>query len=77
MLFHHAKIGKYAFSSCKKLQKVEILSDSKLQIIDDNAFFDSRIKSIKIPSNATWIGANAFSLCYNLQRVEMPADSKL
>ena len=43
-------IGEEAFSGCEKLEVIEIPENSNLQIIDKNAFFGSKITSIRIPS---------------------------
>ena len=42
-------IGKCAFSSCKKLQHVEIEHDSKLQYIEQDAFENTSIQNIPVP----------------------------
>ena len=67
----------YAFDGCTKLQQVDISDESKLRIIDNNAFSRSSIKSIKITSQVTRIGENAFSSCLNLKFIEFANDSKL
>lgn len=36
---------------------------SQLQIINSSAFFDTKIKIIKIPQHVKEIGVNAFSYC--------------
>ncbi|KAK8838499.1 hypothetical protein M9Y10_033127 [Tritrichomonas musculus] len=46
-------IGKCAFSSCKKLQHVEIENDSKLQYIEQDAFENTSIQNIPVPSCLT------------------------
>ena len=46
-------IGKCAFSSCKKLQHVEIEHDSKLQYIEQDAFENTSIQNIPVPSCLT------------------------
>ncbi|KAK8871513.1 hypothetical protein M9Y10_007242 [Tritrichomonas musculus] len=70
-------IDQYAFSGCKYLSKVEIESDSKLRIIDENAFSFSAIKSIIFPSKLTHIGESAFESCKLLNRIEFRKDSEL
>ena len=50
--------------------KIDFANDSKLQIIENQAFFSSSIERIKIPSNLLKIGKNAFSFCQNLQKLQ-------
>ena len=42
------------------LKKIEFADDSKLQIIDDYAFYQASIESISIPSQVIRIGNHAF-----------------
>lgn len=44
-------ISKYSFANCKKLKKIEFEKDSKIEIIESNAFKNSSIESISIPSS--------------------------
>lgn len=60
-----------------KLTKVEFSPDSKLRIIEKNAFAYTSIESISIPSHVTKINENAFSNCNHLKNVEIPPDSEL
>ena len=48
-------IGPSSFNQCNKLQNVNFLKDSKLQTIDEAAFYESSIKHISIPINVTLI----------------------
>ncbi|KAK8890751.1 hypothetical protein M9Y10_035536 [Tritrichomonas musculus] len=66
-----------SFDNCKQIQKVEFLNDSKLEIIEDESFFNSSIRTIKISSKVTKIGSNAFFKCEKLQRIEISNDSEL
>lgn len=43
-------IGPYSFTLCKNLHEVTFSNDSKLEIIDKNAFAESSIESICFPS---------------------------
>ena len=70
-------IGSFAFSSCKKLKKVEFSENSNLQIIEKYAFFQSSIESIIIPKNVTKICDYAFSWCRSLRKVEIAEHSNL
>lgn len=46
-------IGKGAFQYCKKLEKIEIPSNSKIKKIEKYAFLNCQFRSILIPSNAS------------------------
>ena len=70
-------IGQYAFNCCYRIQKPEISNESKLQIIEKDAFSYSSVYRFTIPSKITKIGGNAFSSCEQLQYVDIPLDSKL
>ena len=39
------------FSECKNLSRIEILKDSKLEVIGSNSFYNTKIESIFLPSN--------------------------
>lgn len=72
------KIGKYAFKSCRLLKKFEIPDDSKLEIIEEGAFFGSfQLESFKFPSELTIIGEKSFSFCRQLKSIEFAQNSKL
>ena len=51
------------------LKKIEFADDSKLQIIDDYAFYNTSIESISIPSHVNQIGKCAFG-CFFLNIIE-------
>lgn len=70
------QIGSSAFSNCKQLTSVLFESDSKLQKICENAFYESSIDSISIPSSVIEIDQYALS-CNNLRNVTFQEDSKL
>lgn len=70
-------IGSFAFNNCKKLQKVEFTTDSKLEIIKDNSFSFLMIKDFTVPKTLTQIGQYAFEQCKKLEIFEIPVDSKL
>lgn len=70
-------IQSYAFEYCEHLQEIEIPSDSKLRIIEDNAFYLTAIESINIPPHLTQINEHAFHCCEKLKKVEIPINSEL
>lgn len=61
-------ICSYAFSQCKKLRTVSFKHDSKLRSIGQNAFDESLIEEIQIPSSTYKIARNAFLCCLYLQK---------
>ena len=72
------KICSSAFSDCTNLHQVEIPINSELQTIENDAFINTQIKYIRIPSQVTKIGEKAFYCCLQqLQTIEIPNDSKL
>lgn len=44
--------------------------NSELQIIEKEAFCESNISSISIPSHVTYIGETPFNRCYHFQIIE-------
>lgn len=70
-------ICSYAFNNCYSLKKVTFSKDSKLENINNYAFYNCSITSIKIPSNVSKIDRNAFSNCRDLKSIEFPINSKL
>lgn len=60
-----------AFQFCEKLAKVKFDSNSKLEKIGKNAFTNTAIESILIPSNVSDIGHDAFSRCKHLFMIEI------
>lgn len=71
------KIDQFSFSFCKQLQNIDFSIDSKLRIIEENAFYESSIKRIRIPDHLTYIKVTAFSNCSKLEQVEISEDSEL
>ncbi|KAK8836917.1 hypothetical protein M9Y10_037443 [Tritrichomonas musculus] len=70
-------ISSSAFNSCDNLNKVDFMEDSQLQIIGDSAFFDIKIKTIKIPQHVKEIGKSAFGYCDKLEKIEFSENSEL
>lgn len=61
----------------QKTKKVNFTEDSELQIIKRDAFKESSIESILIPSKVITIESGAFDLCSNLTKVEFAENSHL
>ena len=63
-------IGRYAFSHCKNLTKMEM--PSNITRIEENAFFCcDNLTEIKFPASVTTIAEGAFALCNNLQSIQV------
>ena len=71
------KVGSYCFEGCKCLQKVDIPSDSEMEIIEKNAFSLSTIDHISFPDHLTEIDENAFFSCHNLRQIDITSNSEL
>lgn len=71
------KICKFAFSNCRKLQFVEFLGNSKLEIIEEFAFAHSKIKNICFPSSVLQICESSFTNCEYLTKIDFHRDSKI
>ena len=69
-------ISKGAFDN-SHIISVKFAKDSKLQIIEEDAFSKTLIKKIKIPSEVKIIGKGAFFRCEELQRITFSEDSQL
>lgn len=70
-------IGECAFHSCKKLLKVEIHPDSKIQSFEANTFYYSGIESFFFPSQISKISFCAFFNSRNLHSICFSQESKL
>lgn len=70
-------IAENSFRSNNEINSIQFPSDSKIQLIDKNAFFDSSLGTIEIPATVKRIGNRAFYNCYNLRVIKMPVESKL
>lgn len=51
------------------LTEIIFNQDSQLQIIEDNAFYATNIKTVTIPKNVNYIGKSAFQNCNQLSKV--------
>lgn len=63
--------------SCNNLKKIIFKNDSKLEIIDDEAFRNSKIEYISIPPTVKKIGFSVFDNCKNLKIIEILESSQL
>lgn len=70
-------IAKYAFNGCKKLRNIEIPMNSKLLIIESNAFSSSSIEKIILPYHLKKICRHSFAFCNKLQNVVIHSNSQL
>lgn len=61
----------------KIIQKIEFDEDSKIQKFGKNAFYQSAIQKIVIPSSVKIIGNSAFYDCKDLKIVDFSNDSQL
>ena len=71
------EISVFSFLGCKNLTKVEIPTNSNLQIIKSYAFSYSSIYEFFIPSKVSTICETAFHNCQNLTKVIIPPDTNL
>ena len=58
------KIDNYAFGYCEKLVSVNFPENSNLKIIGENAFEETSIKSISIPSNVKKLAIVRFIIAF-------------
>ena len=70
-------ISSSAFFHCRNLNKVEIPTNSNLQLIGSSAFESSQIEEISIPPTVSKICEKAFNFCSELRKVEIPTNSNL
>jgi hypothetical protein len=65
------------FANCKWLTMIKFESDSKLSRIDKKAFFESGLKSLRLPASVQVICKACFSGCRALESISFESDSKL
>jgi hypothetical protein len=70
-------LGKRSFSKCRSLVSVTFESGSRLERIDESAFWGSELKSIVIPSSVLVLGKKSFSDCQSLDSVAFENASRL
>lgn len=71
------RIGKNSFKSSYKIKSIRFHPDSEVKIIDDEAFYESKIVSISIPPSLRKIGKRSFTFCEDLTKFEIPINSEL
>lgn len=62
-------ISRYSFRRCQQIKSLVFSNDSKIELIENHAFYGSSIERIKIPYNVR-IGENAFQNCNNLESIQ-------
>lgn len=68
------EIGLNAFQQCNQLSYVIFSDNSRLETINDGAFWNCpNLKNIEIPSGVTSIGINAFNNCSTFTSIEIPS----
>lgn len=70
-------IKKIAFNYCEKLETVIFNKDSKLEVIEENAFSCSSIQRVKLPSSLKEIKCYGFDECNHLKKVEFEENCQL
>lgn len=70
-------IGQKSFASNYNITAFQFADDSKLELIEKEAFSCSSIVSISIPQSIKKIGKDAFSYCKDLKTVYFPKDCNL
>lgn len=69
-------ISKGAFEK-SEVKTVEFEANSELRTIEQNAFCNSKLESITIPSHVTQISHYTFFACYELVRIDFEPNSEL
>ncbi|KAK8836675.1 hypothetical protein M9Y10_037612 [Tritrichomonas musculus] len=59
------------------LRKVEFENNSKIKMIEKDAFRDSSLECFSVPRHVTMIGNGAFSFCNSLKRIDFTSNSEL
>lgn len=71
------KIGKSAFNDNLNLKSVKFAENSKVEIIDEQAFMNClNIEEIYLPNSLIEIGKSAFNKCASLKSIEIPENVK-
>lgn len=71
------EIYEYAFNSNSNCKELLFAEGSKLTVVDDYAFYKSKIRSIVLPAGVVSIGDCAFMSCRDLESVTFEDGSKL
>jgi RNase P/RNase MRP subunit POP5 len=70
-------IGKGAFTGFANLAKLTFRPDSRLERIEEEAFCETGLKSIVIPSSVVVLGKCSFAQCKSLESVSFESGSRL
>jgi serine/threonine protein kinase len=70
-------IGSQCFCGCKSLCEVIFENGSKLQRIEEQAFLDTGVKTIRIPSSVEFLGEYCFCVCESLYEVIFEGNVKV
>ena len=73
---HIKTIGRQAFKGCKSLD-VDFSTATSLESIGENAFLQTGITNIELPSSVKFIEQGAFCECQSLETLTIPANSEL
>lgn len=58
------------------MKTIEFMNNAKIESIENEAFDQSSVKTVSIPSSVKQIGLNAFISCLNLRSVEFTENFK-
>jgi hypothetical protein len=70
-------LGRENFCWCESLEYVVFESGSRLERIEERAFFRSGLRSIVIPLSVVVLGKGSFDSCYSLESVIFESGSRL
>lgn len=70
-------IGPFAFNNCEKIGEIIISNESKLRIIEESSFCNSKIKSIYFSPHLTKICEKAFYNCNFLKDIQVDDNCEL
>lgn len=70
------RIGERAFTNLN-IEEIKFPKDSRLEIIDDNAFRFNKLKSVDFPESLIRIGSKSFMCCTGLTKITFPINSRL
>ena len=67
-----SSISYYAFKSCTALEEVKNFENTSIEILQDEIFRGTSLKSIVLPKTVTFININAFYGCSSLREIAFP-----
>jgi hypothetical protein len=70
-------LGKESFGQCKSLESVTFENGSRLERIEEYAFYESGLKSILIPSSVVVLVERSFYMCNSLESGKFESGSGL